>query len=104
MGTTHIVRRIPNVRKISMSPWVDVDIGAEAIGGDFVFSYKPNPAHLARDTWQPDVVERELRVAVAACERYGCPLEITLKDISTVRNEPRRLCEWADVASRVLHR
>ena len=98
-----IVRRIPNVRKISMSPWADVEVGAEAIGSDFVFSYKPNPAHVARDGWQPDVIEQELRAAVAACERHGCALEITLKDISTVRGQPRRLWEWADVASRVLN-
>ncbi len=31
----HIVRAIPNLRKISMSPWVNVDRGAERIGRDF---------------------------------------------------------------------
>ncbi len=45
-----IVRKIPNVRKISMSPWVKVERGAERIGGDFVFSRKPSPALLASDT------------------------------------------------------
>ena len=98
----HIVRRLPNVRKISMSPWVDVEVGAKAIGRDYVFSYKPNPALVARDSWHPEAIERDLHHVVEVCERSGCPLEITLKDISTVRHQPQRLWEFADIVSRVV--
>ena len=70
-------------------------------GRDFVFSRKPSPAFLAGDTWQPDAVERDLRETLAACARHGCPAELILKDISTVRYQPQRLWEWADVAMRV---
>jgi len=98
----HIVRRLPNVRKISMSPWVDVEVGAEAIGRDYVFSYKPNPALVARDSWHPEAIERDLRRVVEVCDQSGCPLEITLKDISTVRRRPQRLWEFADIATQVV--
>ena len=98
----HLVRRIPNVRKISMSPWADVEVGAAAIGGDYVFSWKPNPAALARDGWDVEAIEREMRRVVKVCEQAGCPLEITLKDISTVRYRPQRLWEWADIAMAVV--
>ncbi len=47
----HLVRRLPNVRKISMSPWADVDVGAAKIGPDYVFSWKPNPNVFAVDGW-----------------------------------------------------
>jgi hypothetical protein len=97
-----IIREIPHVRKISMSPWVDVEAGAERIGGDFVFSRKPSPALLAVDAWQPEAVERDLREVKEACARHGCPVEFVLKDISTVRYEPQRLWEWADVAMKVV--
>jgi hypothetical protein len=96
-----IIRDMPHVRKISMSPWVDVAAGAERIGGDYVFSRKPAPAFLAPDTWSPEAVEQDLRETRDACARYGCPLEFILKDISTVRYEPQRLWEWVDVAMRV---
>lgn len=99
-----LVRRIPNVRKISMSPWADVEVGAEAIGRDFVFSRKPSPASLAMDAFDAHAVEADLRRAVAACEANGCPLEITLKDVSTVRHDPRRLSAWAAIADRVVGR
>ena len=97
-----IVSKIPHVRKISMSPWVDVEKSAERIGRDFVFSRKPSPALLAGDSWEPDAVERDLWDTLERCTRYGCPVEFILKDISTVRYEPHRLWEWANIAKRVV--
>jgi hypothetical protein len=99
-----IIRNVPNVRKISMSPWVDVEYGASKIGGDFVFSRKPSPAFLARDPWDPAAVEADLRATLDACARHGCPVELILKDISTVRYQPQRLWEWADIAMRLVGR
>ncbi len=101
-GKIDIIRNVPHVRKISMSPWVDVEKGAEGIGGDFVFSRKPSPAFLAREPWDPIAVEKDLRDTLEPCTRHGCPVEFILKDISTVRYQPQRLWEWADVAMRVV--
>jgi len=101
-GKIDIIRGVPNVRKISMSPWVDEERGAERIGRDFVFSRKPNPAFLARHPWDPAAVEEDLRETLQACARHGCPVELILKDISTVTYQPQRLWEWADVAMRVV--
>jgi hypothetical protein len=83
-----IISTIPHLRKISMSPWVDVEKGAERIGGDFVFSRKPNPAFLAGDRWDVETVEQDLRDTMERCARHGCPVEFILKDISTVRYQP----------------
>jgi hypothetical protein len=96
-----IVSRIPHLRKISMSPWVDLERGAERIGRSFVFSRKPSPALLAGDSWDPEAIARDLRQARDACARHGCPLEFILKDISTVRYQPQRLWEWTRVAADV---
>jgi hypothetical protein len=96
-----IIRAIPRLRKISMSPWVDVEKGAERIGRDFVFSRKPSPAFLAMD-WSPADVEKDLRDTRDRCARHGTPLELVLKDISTVGYKPRKLWEWADIAMRVV--
>lgn len=101
-GKIDIIRAVPHVRKISMSPWVDVERGAERIGRDFVFSRKPSPALLAGETWEPSRVEADLRETLAACARHGCPVELILKDISTVCYQPQRLWEWADIATSVV--
>jgi hypothetical protein len=92
------VRKIPNVRKVSMSPWVDEELGAAEIRGDYVFSRKPNPALLAWPQFNAQAVREHLQASVDACARHGCPLELILKDISTVKYEPQRLFEWARLA------
>jgi len=97
------VRMIPNVRKVSMSPWVDQERGAGEIGRDFVFSRKPSPAMLAFDAFDAQAVREDLQATVQVCEKYGCPLELILKDISTVRYDPLRLFEWAKIAMNVVN-
>jgi hypothetical protein len=96
------VRQIPNVRKVSMSPWVDQERGAAAIGDDYVFSRKPSPAILAYDGFDPAAVRADLETTRDICARQGCPLELILKDISTVRYEPQRLFQWAEIAMEVV--
>ncbi len=96
------VRLIPNVRKISMSPWVNEERGAEAIGSAFVYSRKPNPALLAMEGFDPELVRADLAATRKVCEKCGCPLEFILKDICTVRDQPLRLFEWARIAMEVV--
>jgi hypothetical protein len=97
-----ILRSVPRLRKISMSPFVDVAQGAEAIGADFVFSHKPNPAVLAAETWSPERARAELRAVLEATR--GLAVEVILKDISTVRREPERLWAWAEIAMEEVER
>jgi hypothetical protein len=100
-GKMNEVRMIPNVRKVSMSPWVNEERGAEEIGKDYVYSRKPNPALLAFDAFDPVYVRKHLTDTRDVCKKYGCPLELILKDISTIRYEPQRLAQWADIAMEV---
>jgi len=93
------IRRIPNLRKISMSPWVDKSLGASQIGKDYVYSAKPNPAFLVDfDEYR---IRKDLKETVDICNRCGCPTEIILKDISTVAHKPERLSRWAEIAMEV---
>ena len=96
------VRKVPNLRKVSMSPWTNSDLGASEIAGDFVFSSKPNPAMLAGPTWEPEAVKKELGAIYGSCRKYGCPLEFILKDISTVKYRPKSLFEWEKIAMRTV--
>jgi hypothetical protein len=96
------VRMIPNVRKISMSPWADQERGAAEIGRGYVFSRKPSPAFLAGDRFDEERVRTDLLATRAVCERHGCPLEYILKDISTVGHRPERLFAWARIAMEVV--
>lgn len=85
-----------------MSPWANQERGAAEIHDDYVFSRKPSPAFLAWDEFDPEAVRADLSATRDLCVRYNCPLEMILKDISTVRYEPQRLFEWAKVAMEVV--
>ena len=92
-----IRKHIPNLRRISMSPWVDVAMGAAAVGKDLVFSYKPNPAILGGEAWNPDFARAHLRDVFE--KTRGCAVEIIMKDLHTCRNEPHRMWEWTRMAT-----
>jgi hypothetical protein len=79
---------------------IHVERGAKAVGADYVFSYKPNPAHFATDGWDLPKARDELK-HMLDCTRGG-HVEIVLKDISTVARKPQRLWEWAAMASELV--
>jgi hypothetical protein len=97
-------RHLPNMYQISMSPWVDFRKGCENVRDRFVFGWRPNPAFLAHDRWHPELVRRDLEGKLAIAAEHGCVVAIYLKDISTVRGEPRRLSEWNAIAKECVER
>jgi hypothetical protein len=99
-GKIGLLRRIPNLRKISMSPWNDWDRAVREIGGDYVFSFKPSPAVFVEDTFRPERARADLQ-RVLDRTRGVCHVEIIMKDISTVRYRPQALWEWAGLAMEV---
>ncbi|HDZ20668.1 MAG TPA: hypothetical protein ENH80_11060 [Phycisphaerae bacterium] len=93
-----IVRKIPNIRRLSMSPWIEPVEGAEAIGGDMIFSFKPNPAYLSSGTFDLDICRREMIAVLDACKANGCVSEYIMKDTHICCGEPERYDQWTDMA------
>ncbi|HTS19538.1 MAG TPA: hypothetical protein VMP11_18325 [Verrucomicrobiae bacterium] len=96
-GKADVLRRIPNLRKVSVTPWCKTERAVETIGPHWVMSRKPNPAILAEDDWSPKRARHDLRDFLEKAR--GCHVELIMKDISTVRHQPQRLWEWAQIAS-----
>ena len=94
-----VIKRIPNLRKISTTPWADSGSMVDQVGTDYVMSRKPNPNVFARDRFDPDRAREELIEFLEVSQ--GCHRELIMKDISTVRYEPQRLWQWAEIAMEV---
>ena len=92
-----ILRKVPNLRKISISPWCDLDRVVTQIGSDYVISRKPSPAVLAETDWEPEKARADIREMIETAQG-NCHIEFIMKDISTVRNDPKRLWQWAEIA------
>jgi hypothetical protein len=94
-----LFKHIPHLRRVSMSPWVDVPAGAAALGRRAIFSYKPNPAVFAGETWDPAAVRAGLRQVLD--QTRGCVVEIIMKDLHHCHWHPERLTEWTEIAMQV---
>lgn len=88
---------IPHIRRISISPWSNVDICAEKLKGNFIFSWKPNPAHLVGQ-FNDNAVREYIRHTVEVARRNGCVLEMILKDTHTCEHHPERFDRWTQIA------
>jgi hypothetical protein len=97
------LKKIPNMRKIGVSPWADVRSSAEQIGGNYIVARKPNPANVGRN-FDRETVEKEIAETIEACRENQCPYEFVLKDISTVNNNPGNLIEWTKTVMGVIDR
>jgi len=94
-----IICQMPNIRKISCSPWSDREHFASVLPKKYIMSNKPTPAYLAGSSFDEDIVREDIRRTIKAAKENGLGLELLLKDISTVRNDPARLWRWSEIAA-----
>ncbi len=94
-------RRIPRLRRVSISPWCDIEKAAEALEDKYIFSWKPNPAFVSA-SFDPDQIRAYIRRTLEVAR--GCVLEISHKDTFTLCNEPQRLEIWARIAREEIER
>lgn len=89
-----IVEKIPHLRKISITPWADIDIAAEVIQNRYAIASKPNPAAVAVAQLDQDALKQEIGQILQALKRNQCSADIVLKDISTCCGRPENIFKW----------
>ena len=94
-----IVEKIPHLRKISITPWADVHVAAEAIGKKYVLASKPNPASVAVGMLDKEALKKEIGTILHAVKSNGCSCDIVLKDISTCSGRPENIFEWEQIVT-----
>ena len=94
----HVVKKIPNLRKIGVTPWANADIIADESEGRYVLSFKQNPAYVAVDNFERQVVSDDLNRFFNACRRTGASCDVVLKDISSCNKKPENIFKWAQTA------
>jgi hypothetical protein len=97
------MNKIPNLRKISVSPWANLDNIVRDAAHRYVLSVKPSPAIFAGDNWDAEHA-RSVLETVMNKTRGACHLELIMKDISTVGYHPERLWAWEKIAMEVVEK
>lgn len=90
-----VLRQVPNLRQIGVTPVADVARCAEQIGTDYVFSWRPNPTDMVCCGFDEDRIRRIIRAGMEAAK--NCHVHIHLKDIETVEGNPERLSKWVRI-------
>lgn len=93
-----VVKRFPRLRRISVSPWSNLKYMAESLGNEYILSMKPNPADIARPSFDPEQIRTGLREAINIAGANNCRMEIILKDCHTICGDPKRVQEWTRIA------
>ena len=94
-GKFEIVKRVPRLRRVSVSPWTDLRVAAEALQDRIIFSWKPNPSPIVLQ-FDADRIRREINEALDIAD--GCIVEMILKDTHTVKANPGSLENWVAIA------
>lgn len=97
-----MLRQIPNLRRIAVSPFADVGRCAGQIGQDYVLSYRPSPADMVSYGYSPDRIRTILTRDLEQCR--DCHMDITLKDVETVEGDPDRVRNWVALTREVLEK
>jgi hypothetical protein len=99
-----LLDRIPNLRKVSVSPWNDYRRIFSGIGTKYVASVKPNPAIFLDEEWNEGSARSAISGALDLAAAEGVAVELIMKDISTVAHRPERLWAWARIAEEEVRR
>jgi hypothetical protein len=91
-----ILQRIPNLRRVSISPWCDQAFMAEALGDRYLFCRKPSPALISGAVWDEEAIRQDLAHTMAVTG--GRHLEVAMKDVHTLADQPERLGRWVQIA------
>lgn len=91
-----VYQNIPNIRRLSVSPWSNLEEAVEKIGDRAIFSWKPNPAMICTGFDEGETYKWLQRVAKITRD---CYVEIILKDIRTCGNTNRHLVRFAQLAN-----
>jgi len=92
------IREIPNLRRVSVSPWANEAKMAEYLGSQYIFSRKLNPNKLAFAVMDDDQVRDEIRSSLEVATANHCHIELIMKDNNTLGNNPKNAINWCRIA------
>jgi hypothetical protein len=93
-----IIKRIPRLRKVTVSPWSDARGMAEKLGRDYIYSWKVNPAEIAPPLIDETQIRQGLREAFAATSQNHCRVEVLMRDVMTLGGNPENIIRWTQIA------
>lgn len=96
-----LLKTIKNLRRIAITPFMDVRKSAEQIGGDYVVSYRPKPTDMVANGLDESLVRGIVKRDYQILKENNCVFDITLKDVETIAAKPDNMIRWVNLVRRV---
>jgi len=97
-----MLRQLKNIRRIAVSPFSDVKKCAKEIKGDYIASWRPDPARTVCLDFDTDVIKDIIKEADQAFKEQDCLYDICLKDVHTIKGDFNRLVDFVKITRGVL--
>lgn len=92
----YIIKDFPRLRKVSVSPWANLEIMAEQLQDNYCYCLKPNPAYLAVKEIDQEVIRKKIKEAFNIIK--DCRVEVLMQDNHTIGNNPNNVINWVRIA------
>lgn len=96
------LKRIPNLRRVAVSPFARLEECVKQLEDAYVISYRPNPTEMVALPVDEHKVTKQLEQDLSILK--GTFFDITLKDVETVGHDPDRVQNWVKNVRRVCDR
>jgi len=91
----HIIKYLPNLRRVSVSPWSDTERMVEFLEDKFIYSFKANPSDIASEKIDASSIRNKIRVNLRKTK--NSILEIIMKDNHTLGKNPENITRWVRI-------
>lgn len=98
-GNLPSILRLPNLRKLIVSPWSDLPAVSAALTDRYVLAWKPNPAQIAPNY---DLRASEKHIRQTLRQTSANIVQIILKDIHTTQQQPERIDQFTHMVSALI--
>ena len=90
-----IIKAIPQIRAVSISPWCDMPKMGEMLGKNYVFSRKPMPSYISGANPDWELLRKEVQDTLNAAK--NCNLEFIFRDLYDLGGDRTRLKKWVEM-------
>ncbi len=91
------IKTLPNLKKVSISPWCDEDFMAEQLrNSGIIYHRKPNPVYLGVGAvLDEDATRKHIEKTIKTAK--GCKLEIAQRDVYTVNKDMNKVRRYVEI-------
>jgi hypothetical protein len=91
-----VVKKHHQLRRVSCSPWADIEKMSTYLEDQFILSLKPLPTPLSFPKLDGKAVRQEIRKLLEMTRDNI--VELIMKDNHTIGNRPENVVEWCRIA------